>query len=237
MLVICRWILGLIFLLFIPVCISQTQDVPKDEGSTGKKHPGGVPGIGGRGGRHHHPGGAGGRGRHHKPHPGHRNTTHMETKWPGVLPSKSLYNGFSPPDDLRTWQLAVQLAAEGDQVLLKEVLKVIKSPDDLFLTDAPEFKWVSNMADIKIGKDNSVGVDGKTYVISGKDLGSLSEWNLEKSGRAAIVNLGTRYFQRERGRRNEGGMTKWSPYGYSEVKQYIDKNPGKQIFATKSVGS
>ena len=41
------------------------------------------------------------------------------------LPSKSLFPGFSPPDDINTWKIAVQKAHIGEQVLLNKVLEVI----------------------------------------------------------------------------------------------------------------
>lgn len=204
--------------------------------------------------RHGNGGRTGGRGQHHAARTGgrhhklhslrHRNNGssplhagHGTERWPGVLPTKSLYNGFPPPDDLRLWQIAVQLSNEGEQVLLNEVLKVIKSPDDLFLTDAPEFKWISNLADIKIGKENEVFENTAHEVFSGKDLSVLDKWDVDTHDRAPIAILGTRFFQRDRGhRRSEGGMTKWSPYGFQEVFEYKKRNLSRPIFSKKTVG-
>ena len=105
------------------------------------------------------------------------------------------------------------------------------------MTDAPEFKWVSDLADVKVGKENEEYNDEKNEIFSGKDLSILENWDTNIHGRAPITILGTRTFQRtRRHRRNDGGMTKWSPYGVQEVFEYQRRNLTRPLFTKKTVG-
>ena len=131
-------------------------------------------------------------------------------------------------------------------------MQVIKNPSDLYYTDAPDFKWVIrrsylsyncillclqpfislqvyNIADIMIGREN------KVHSSHGTDPSGISSW--KDSSRAPIVVFGTRFFARERLRRHEGAMTKWSPYGMKEMLEYMSKAPKeKSVFPRKIVG-
>ena len=53
--------------------------------------------------------------------------------WSDVaMPIASFFADFEPPQDALKWNQALMQASRGEQVLLKKVLEVIKSPFDLF---------------------------------------------------------------------------------------------------------
>ena len=89
----------------------------------------------------------------------------------------------------------------------------MKTPMDLFHSDAPEFKWASNAADIHVGKDNSKE-DTRSFKVP------LLDW--QDPSRDPIVIFGTRIHQRMKFRKIEGAMTKWSPYGAMEMLRYLN---------------
>lgn len=51
----------------------------------------------------------------------------VEAKNGMSLPSISLFAGFTPPDDIATWNIAAQKAQSGEQVLLNKLLEVTLS--------------------------------------------------------------------------------------------------------------
>lgn len=65
------------------------------------------------------------------------------------MPITSYFAGFSPPSDAAKWNHAQWQASTGEQVLLAQMLKVIKGPFDFIQAD-PKFKWVQRLTDAQV---------------------------------------------------------------------------------------
>ena len=75
-----------------------------------------------------------------------------EMDWMEVpMPEKSYFAGFQPPDNALKWRKAQLDAMSGRNILLDEVLKVIKCPGDI-LTGEKKFKWIHRIADVFVDK-------------------------------------------------------------------------------------
>jgi hypothetical protein len=87
------------------------------------------------------------------------------------MPSKSLYAGFSAPDDTVRWNEAARRASTGEQVLLKKLLEVIKSPYD-FLRHDDKYRGVLRTAEHKRSREDGwldnlpTGEHGKVPIVS-----------------------------------------------------------------------
>ena len=67
------------------------------------------------------------------------------------MPKKSVF-GFPPPTDLRRWKQARLLAKAGEQVLLREISKVITNPFD-FLDGDPFFRRLHYLTDVFVDEE------------------------------------------------------------------------------------
>lgn len=97
-----------------------------------------------------------------------------------AMPSKSFFADFDPPTNVLRWNQALLQAARGEQVLLERVLRVIRSPTDLFENDK-NFKWLHHAADFRKSAT--------------KEDNWLTELQFVKGQRAPVVMLGYRKFE------------------------------------------
>lgn len=82
--------------------------------------------------------------------------SYLSGSWANVrMPSKSHFRGCAAPSNATRWKLAVAQAASGEQVLLRRVMQAVGSPLELLAHD-PDFKWMQGLADLSIGKDESI---------------------------------------------------------------------------------
>jgi hypothetical protein len=78
--------------------------------------------------------------------------TSYNASWTSIpMPKKSYYAGFDPPNNLTRWQIALDQASRGEQVLLSKVFQVIRSPFD-FIPGTKNFKWVHELAEFRKSK-------------------------------------------------------------------------------------
>jgi hypothetical protein len=96
------------------------------------------------------------------------------------MPKKSYYAGFDAPNDPERWKRALFQASRGEQVLLKKVLEVIRSPFD-YIHGSNSFKWVHQMSEH----------------FKSKQTQFLTDLVHVKGQRAPIVLLGYREFDRK----------------------------------------
>lgn len=131
-----------------------------------------------------------------------------DKNWDIPMPSKSYFAGFDAPDDALKWNQAQLKASRGEQTLLAEVMKKIRSPFDLFGT-TNDFQWVHKITDLHMGKEND-------YF---KELESVHV----QSKRAPIVMLGHFVFEHQG---HEG-----------PIKKLHTANPGDILGAKRSKNS
>jgi hypothetical protein len=96
------------------------------------------------------------------------------------LPKKSLFYGLEPPTDPDKWAKSRDLAASGEQILLRKVLGTVKNPKD-FIEGKISFKDVHQIGDAFIAKATG-------------GLGALKAQYMNKRERAPIVLFGHRTF-------------------------------------------
>lgn len=73
--------------------------------------------------------------------------------WTSVeMPKESLFMGFDPPSDRDRWNVALQKASRGEQVLLQRAMRVLKNPNMFFNVDE-NMKWIFHNQDFVI-EDN-----------------------------------------------------------------------------------
>lgn len=76
------------------------------------------------------------------------------TKWSDIqMPAKSSFKGLEPPTDTVRWTQARNLAASGEQILLKRVLQTVKNPMD-FIQGKISFKDIHQLGDAFISRAN-----------------------------------------------------------------------------------
>jgi hypothetical protein len=79
----------------------------------------------------------------------------IDTTWCNIeMPTQSSYRFFEPPKDLMRWKRALALAASGDQVLLKRIVKTFTHSSD-FLDGDRQFRKIHSIIDIFV--DNEGG--------------------------------------------------------------------------------
>lgn len=139
--------------------------------------------------------------------------------WSNVTPpSKSYFAGFEPPNDPLRWNQALLQAVRGEQVLLERVLRVIRSPTDLFENDV-HFRWLHRLADLH---KSSTKEDRWLH-----DLGSPGRGG--QGHRAHIVMLGYRKFEHPN---HEGPLTGIPSMGPGEIiKQPNQFAPASKVVA------
>lgn len=71
------------------------------------------------------------------------------------MPPTSYFTGFDPPTNASRWNHAQYQASTGEQVLLAQVLKAIKSPFDLIKADH-DYKWIHRLADLQINAFDTI---------------------------------------------------------------------------------
>lgn len=121
-------------------------------------------------------------------------------QWRDVpMPTKSHFADFEPPSDALRWNQALLQAARGEQVLLERVLRVIRSPTDLFENDK-NFKWLHGVADFRKS--------------STKEDNWLADLSWVKGTRAPVVMLGYRKFEHDH---HEGPLTSIPSLGPGEI--------------------
>lgn len=85
-----------------------------------------------------------------------RSANHSNTAgsrmWDIPIPAVSYFSGFSPPNDKKKWNKALENAQQGKPILLKQVLKTITCPGDI-LDGEKKFKWIHNLVDIFASRD------------------------------------------------------------------------------------
>lgn len=122
------------------------------------------------------------------------------------MPSKSYFK-FDPPDDTVRWRHAQVLAASGEAVLLKKVMKHFPHPLD-FIDGDRSFRRIHALVDIFV--DKTIGLDDLKQ--SGQnparvDLGELGKfegkrvvpaaYNYRTVGRAPLLSIGYTVFNRD----------------------------------------
>ena len=121
-------------------------------------------------------------------------------QWRDVpMPATSHFVDFEPPSDALRWNQALMQAARGEQVLLERVLRVIRSPTDLFESDK-SFKWLHRVADF--------------HKSSTKEDNWLTDLSRVKGTRAPVVMLGYRKFEHDH---YEGPLTSIPSMGPGEI--------------------
>lgn len=123
-------------------------------------------------------------------------------EWLLPMPLKSYFQGYEPPSNQEKWNKAIRAARNGDQILLKKVQDIIKSPSDLIDGDK-HFRWIHRMADILVDK-----------------VKGFEQLNDYKGYRIPIVMIGHKVFQYKS---FEGDVTGAKTMGIDEVLSNIKK--------------
>jgi len=167
--------------------------------------------------------------------------------WKGIpMPKKSYFAGFNAPDDQNKWNHARLQAARGEHILLRQVLQIIKSADDLFGMEN-SFKWTQHLADAHYTAKGGFLKGLDDLKVKDIPLGNAStattSTNRQRaipsrshSNRAPIVLLGNRVYERPN---FDGFSVGWDSLGMNDIlKQKIDaggKTPKLKLFTRKVV--
>lgn len=119
-----------------------------------------------------------------------------------AMPTKSFFADFEAPRDSLRWNQALLQAARGEQVLLDRILRVVRSPGDLFENDK-DFKWLHRLADLHKSatkEDNWLA-----------DLGVHSHTAQNRASRAPIVMYGYRKFDHPNHEGRQVGIPSMGP--------------------------
>ncbi len=138
-------------------------------------------------------------------------TVHGTNDWLSLeMPKTSAFRGFEAPNDVKKWNEAKQLAASGEQVLLRKVMNTVKNPMD-YIQGKIAYKDMHAIADVLLSKASG---------------GFNKLMNEYKKKRAPIVMFGYRTFASPPA---EGKEIKFDALHPESLGEYYGKLPRKMV--------